>query len=538
MRRTTGGKEVAVNVVGSSTFGRYPKISSELAQNLFVSDEFLIGFPGYQRVAELLSINGEGRGLFRSFRANIMVAVVNAYVIRIDTALGLTVIGLLETQSGEVVMDENLNGQICIVDGLNAYIYNHTLAPNLTKQTAGALSNGQLIPNYVCFHNTYFLFGNGEIDVDGAAWFAYLPDAATTIKQLTISGQDAFFTLSTKSDFAIAVQRIPGQSNNVLVFGTSVCEVHTNVSDTQVYRRNSSISVDYGCLSVNTISSSDSYVVWLGVNETNAPAIMIYTGQGAESISTDGIDHLMAHIKFPDQSSASFVWKEGHLFYVLTFHNPADNLTLAYDFTEKKFCNLTDGDNNFFPARQFVYFNQNTYFINIVNGDLYKLDSDITVYDDNIPTLLTPPDPRLIQIIPRVRIVATVRSPDTQPFRANSFTFTMDMGNDNIDPDVPGIDYIISEDGKLMLSEDGQSFIISDDSVLTSYAYQGAVDLSISTNSGETWSNFVRRLTNPLAHRQNIIRWESMGFCNEWTAKLFFWTKGRICVYNGILEIF
>ncbi len=549
MRHTPNSKPIPIDVVGSSTFGIFPKISAALSQNLFISDEFLISFPGYQKVVQLLEQGGQGRGLFRSFRSNIMVAVVNSIVYRIDANLNATVIGNLETQFGEVSIDENLSNQICIVDGLNAYIYNTTEPANLTIQTGGPLSGTPpaLIPNYVAFHNTYFLFGNALQGTTGSAWFAYEYASATTISPVQINGVDAFFSITTKPDYAVAVQRIPGQSNNVLVFGTSVCEVHTNVSDTQIYRKNSSISVDYGCLSVSTISSSDNYIVWLGVNETNAPAIMIYTTSGAESISTDGIDHIMGLIQYPAQSTAMFTWKEGHLFYILTFFNPADNLTLAYDFTEKKFLNLTDGDNNYFPARQMVYFNQESYFININNGCIYNFDTELTVYNDNIPNspnLLpsekVPDDPRLIQTIPRVRITSTVRAPDTAPFRANSFTFTMDMGNDNIPAQQDCITLLIAEDGTRIFSENGIQLVPegggSDD--CPSYQYQGAIDMAFSKNGGETWSNYVRKYTNLVGVRQNILRWQNMGKCNEFTIKLKFWTWGRVVIYNGVLEIF
>ena len=54
MRQTPNATREEVNIVGSSTFGRYKKISSEKTYNMFVSDEWLVNTAGYQKVYELL----------------------------------------------------------------------------------------------------------------------------------------------------------------------------------------------------------------------------------------------------------------------------------------------------------------------------------------------------------------------------------------------------------------------------------------------------------------------------------------------------
>src|SRR5882757_5751980 len=111
MTKTTQGQDVPVAAIGSSSFGRYAKISSEKTYNLFVSDQWLINYPGYQVVAKLLP-SGEGRGIFRSIRGGFMLVVVNSEVYQLNTALGAILIGNLASNTGEVFMDENLNSQI------------------------------------------------------------------------------------------------------------------------------------------------------------------------------------------------------------------------------------------------------------------------------------------------------------------------------------------------------------------------------------------------------------------------------------------
>ena len=530
---TPGGQQIPVNVVGSSTFGRYNKISSEKTYNMFISDDWIVNFAGYKKVYQLLPA-GEGRGIFRSVRGNFMLAVVNSFVYRINVALAPILVGTLATNQGAVFMDENLNNQICIVDGLNYYIYNHSLPPNMTQ---GAPVAG-FIPNYVAYHNTFFLFGNGDTTGNGAAWFAYSFATATTLV-LTST-----LTLQTKPDYARAVVRIPSQSANVMVFGEAVCEVHTQVGGTLNYRRDNTKSVDFGCLNVDTIDAADSYVAWLGVNDSTGPVIMVYSGQGAAPISSDGIDYLMSTIRFPTESSAMFRRVDGHLFYQLTFFNPADNVTLAYDFTTQKFYHLSDENLNYHPARDYAYFNQKTFMLNLNNCSIYETSTDITVIDENLSPAV---DPELIHVIQRIRITENIMQEDSDKFIVNYLAVTIEQGND---PDVTGlsldmIDPIITESiftppDTQIITEDGFD-IVSQDSWHGEAAYvapyQPRVDLSISLDGGITWSATVSRELNPSGYRKNILNWNRLGACNSITFKFRFWGTNRFVVNNGVIEV-
>lgn len=530
---------LTVNVVGSSKFGRYKKISDELTINMFISDGFLVNFPGYQRVLELLE-SGQGRGAFVSTRGNFMLLVVNANVYRISQSFAVTLIGSLSTYQGKVTMDENLNNQICIVDGTAAYIYNHSLPPNLTKcvdHSSGSdptpIDSGALIPNYVVYHNTFFLFGNANTTGDGAAWYVYEFDSDFFIKY------NSQWSLQTKPDYALAVVRLPGQANNVLVMGKNVSEIHTQIGSPQQYTRNRSINIDYGTINVDTIAASDSHVAWLGINESNAPAIMVFTGQSLNRISTDGIDNLMGRLVNPALSTATFFRKDGHLFYVLTFYDPRDNLTVCYDFNTEKFFNLSDQHLNYFPARQIVYFNQATYFVSINNGSLYKLSSDITVYNENIPSTQFPEDLNQVHAIQRIRICEPIRKADSSKFIVKVFEFTIEQGYDEFIADLYQT-ILIDETGKPILSQNNIQIVPE----YGTAPYSGApgyvlsrVDLAISIDGGHTYSSYVKRDFNRLAHRQNILNWQRLGAANDMRIKLRFWGLNRFVAGNGTVDI-
>jgi hypothetical protein len=539
MRQTPNAKQEPVNVVGGSTFGRYKKISSEKTYNMFVSDEWLVNTAGYQKVYELLP-DGLGRAIFTSIRGNILIIVVDSFVYSLNEHLVPTFVGMLGTERGVVYIDENLNSQICIVDGLNAYIYNYSLpGTSLTVQTG----LGNLIPGYVEYHNTYFLFGNADRTSNGSAWYAYQYSTPTTIIQAT-PGQ---FALQTKPDYALAIVRLPGQGANVLVMGTSVCEIWTQIGGLQNYRRNNTINIDYGCASISTIATSDRYVAWLAINENNAPTIMVYTGQGFKPISTDGIDHQLSHIKYVAESTAMFYRQDGHLFYQLTFYNPADNLTILYDFNTEMFFNLSDYALDYHPAKNYAYFNGNTYFVSLNNAAIYLSSTDLTTYNENLPTMIS--DPTQIYEIQRIRICDTIREDDSSQFRPNSFVFTIEQGNDKnvtgLSINSPGQDLLITEDlftppDDTIYTEAGQQMADEDSSDIASLTipYQPRVDLTVSRDSGVSWSNTVSRNLNPIGIRQNILNWENLGACNSLTLKLRFWGLSRFVANNGMVELY
>lgn len=575
-RTTPNADQVPVNIVGGSQFGRYSKISAERTVNMFVTtagtpdaddyEAWLVNFMGYRRVLNFTKFPdpvpvaypnklpaGIGRGLFHSIRGNLAVAIINSVVYKIIPNLGVTVVGNIASTTGDVYMAENLNSQICIVDGVNAYIYNYSGSGSLTVQSL----SGTLVPNYVKYHNTFFLFGNGNTTADGAAWYAYSYATPTTITQTSQ------LALQTKADYAKAVQPIPGRGNNVLVFGTTVCEVHTQVGGLQNYIRQPSVNINYGCLSIATIAEGGNYIAWLGANEDESPVIMVYDGNEAVTISTDGIDYLMSTIKFPETSTGFLYREDGHLFYQLTFYNKADNLTLVYDFNTRLFSNLTDQYNNYHPARQVMYFNLKTYFISLNNAALYELSSNITIIDENLPRLNASIvyNPNLVFEIPRIRITSGIRKPGSPRFIANGLSLTLEQGTDprftELDTvkvvgqyliteatNIPALDNIITEGGQQMIVENpaDADFSFNPD---YSYSYplydfifyQPRIELALSKDGGITWSSDVERTLMPLGHRQNILQWEGMGAANDLCFRFRFWGTYRFIVNNATCDV-
>jgi len=494
---TPNAKQIPVNIVGSSSFGRHPIISDERTFNMFISDDWLLNFAGYHEAAYLLPVGEEGRGLFHSTRGNFMIAVIASNVYRINPGLGSTFLYTISSSTGEVFMDENLSSQICIVDGTaTGYIYNYDPAINAVAPINFTGTSQTFIPNYVSYHNTYFLFGNGIEDSSGAQWYIYQSGFNPT----DLSGPfDLAFvevlTLQTKPDFAKAVVRIPGKGNNVLVMGSTVSEIWSNVAGLQIYQRYASVNIDFGVASVATIASMDDQIVWLGINEKSSPSIMVFNGSQAVGLSTDGIDYLLSFVQFPEQSTAMFYREDGHVFYILTFFNPVDNFTIMYDFTTQKFFDITDWDFTYHPARQIAYFNNEIYFVSLKQGSIMHLSTDLT----NIST-----GPGIEYEIPRVRKCDTFRLPGGDRFIVNQFAFTIQNG---VDPDIDTTN-------------------------------QPRIDVTISKNGGETYGNAVSYYMHTTGNYFNQPRFNKLGQANQFTIQMRFWGFDAVVCTAGFLEVY
>lgn len=530
MISTPNAQEIPVKIVGSSIFGIHPIISDERTWNMYISDDWLVNFAGYNQAVEILPAGAEGRGAFHSTRGNFVIVVIAGNIYRIDPNLGYRFLFSIGSTTGEVFMDENLSAQICIVDGTNtAYIYNYQ------TETTGAIvweygSGGTpFSPNYVTYQNTYFIFGNGDSTASGSQWYVYRSgfNPSGTADPLKLVWVQTL-TLQTKPDFAKAAIRIPSHGNNLLVLGTTVAEIWTNVPGLQIYQRQSSINIDYGVASVSTIAANDNMVAWLGINEKSSPAIMYMAGGMAERISTDGIDNLLQRVRRPDRSTAMFYRQDGHVFYILTFYDDEDNFSIFYDFTTQKIYDLTDWDFTYHPARQMVYFNNQIYFISLKQGSLMRMATDITSISTDIQNDYE---------IPRIRKCDTFKLPGSDRFIVNKFAFTIENG---VEPNVfyqyECDGYILGEEsGKIMYSEDDLPLLVEGGAC---QIYRPRVDVSISKNGGHTYSNAVPYYMHKTGDYKNQPRFNKLGEANLFTVQMRFWGFGSIAIYNGVLEVY
>lgn len=492
-------KQIPLRIAGSSVFGRYPKISSERTYNMFISDNWLVPYAGYQAATLIQVLGTIGRGLFTSTKLNALIAVVGSSVYKITIFFDqnsqmtydstVTLLGTLQTTTGVVYITENNKPQILISDNSALYVYDPAGTPTFQKP---ALS---FVPGYITFHDTYFICA-AQSDT------FYIPPATNTWR---LSGQNnglvwandsaSIGFIQTKPDNCQAVVRFPSHGNMILVMGSVVSEPWYDVGNALFpYQRSSSYTIDYGCVSPATIAYMDEIVVWLAQNEQSGAIIMYTTGGMPEKITTDGIDYLFSQLKAPEDSQAFLYRQDGHLFYHINFYT--DNISLYYDFNTQKFYNACDPNLNYFIAGKVAFYNNQYYFVTKNDGNLYVFDTIYTTFNG--------------AEVPRFRVCNNIREPSQELNIINDVGFTIETGETEPQEQIANSQVI--------------------------YTYP-RVDFSFSTNGGASFGTEVAYDLPALGQRQNKLMWWQCGLANDFVPQFKFWGLGRFVATDGYVNV-
>ena len=523
--------ERMLEIVGSNTFGRNARISPEQTFNMMISDNWLVQTPGYKRIVDLVG-GGIGRHIYSSSQGNFMIAIVDNRVYRISGPADNLVSSLIfkiDTFFGDISVDENVAYQIAICDGLDLWIYDwRTNIPSKAVLPTNSQTASTILPGYVTYHDGYFIVS------DTTSSFWYLSALNNGLSWQWGAGSTYVAgRILTKPTTCQAVLRAPGKGNLIYVFGENVTEMWQNVgAQLFPYQRNSSVSIDYGCISTTTIAAMDNYIAFLGANEKSGPVIMISEGGGFTHLSTDGIDFKLADLVSPGLSYAFFYKIDGHVFYQITFYDPRDNYTLIYDFNTKKFFYLTDENMNFHIAETVAFYNNTYYFVSLKDASIYEMSGNYTNYDYTAPGSLVTNKYE----IPRMRICNQMELADTQRFIANSLTFAIEQG---VDVNYPGSElyYITTESGLVLSLEQPYGYVapfISTEQVVNPYVPR--VDMCVSRDGGETFGSFVGYPLNPLGVRKNRVVFYRLGQVNSLAFQFRFWSLDRVTVSNGVFQ--
>jgi hypothetical protein len=564
-------KEVPLNIVGSSIFGRYPKISIEKTYNMFMSDNFMVPYAGYNIgiTADNFLNAIEGRAIFTSTKLDQLVVVEGSSVFLVNIIYSQAQerveffqvfrIGILQTQTGVVYIAENNKPQIGISDGTAFYVYDPN--PPMGHSTFETIAL-DFTPGYLTFHDTYFILAASNDTF-------YSPAANNTWR---LSGQNDGYTwnsdsasiglLQTKPDNVQAVVRFPSKGNMIFVMGSIVTEAWFDTgAQLFPYQRNNQFNIDYGCLQPATVAYMDQIVVWLAQNEKSGPIIMYSDGGMPKKITTDGIDYLFSTLENPADSQGFLYRQDGHLFYHINFYT--DNLSLFYDFSTDKFYHACDQNLNYFIASEVAFFKNQYYFVTKNNGNLFAFDTSITTYED-IDSLGN----KTFNEIPRIRACANIRMPDQNYQIINDVGFTIESGETDYQQQSLGEIILITQAGAQLITQgDFLGFITQDrnniitqdglflvsqqnagGSVATLIANQMAntgtsnlslphVDLSISTDGGASFGNEWAYYLPAIGKRKNRLMWWQIGIANDFVPQFKFWGMGRFVVTDGVVNI-
>jgi len=507
---SANAQELELKLTGSSTFGRYPKISSAKTYNMIISDGWLVPYSGYKKIVEITSA-GKGRCCFLSSALEKLIVVIYNTVYLVDTNYNFVKLGTLETTAGDVFVDENNNSEIAICDKKDIWIYNYEYS---TFQKAEL----DFIPGYVCFQDGYFIATVSEAHQwrlsglnDGLTW---------TYDTQHVGG------FQSKPDVTMACVRIPGKGSNLLIFGQKVTELWVDVGNTLFpYKRTGAFNIDYGCLSPATIASSDTFVAWIGTNEKSGPALMVSDGGTIKQITKDGINFKLSQLSYPEKSCGFLFKQDGHLLYQVSFYK--DNFSFVYDFTTDMLFNLTDPDMNYHPVRSLVFFNKSYVFVSLNDGCLYSLDPSYTDCDG--------------QEIPRIRICESIRFPDSSFFSVPRLTFTLEQGMIDFPSQQQDMYSILLEDGSPLLQEDGFPLNLELDTMNQTFVLENPemprIDLSMSKDGGESFGNSLGKNLNKKTYRRNRFSYYQLGWGNDFIPQFRFWGFGRFVISDGTVSV-
>jgi hypothetical protein len=470
-----------VDIAGSSTFGRYPRISICKTYNMILSDDWLVPYSGYVNVKSITKSGiGTGRAVFNSPRLGKMIVVADNGVYSVSsnsdidfvTSVEVNFIASIGTFLGDVFIDENEKQEIAICDKSNIYIYNYGTG---TFKKA----NLDFIPGYVCFQDGRFVASA----TGTPTWRLSSVQDSTVWPAGVFNGASFTGTLQTKGDTVVATVRPPSRGNALYIFGNIVTEIWYDVGNPLFpYQKQTSLNIDYGCLNASTIAFTDNLVVWLGSNEKSGPVIMYTTGGDANRISTDGIDFLFASLTNPSNSYGFIFRQAGHIIYQLTF--PDDNTSIIYDFTTQKFFNVTDNKMDYHIAKRVAFFNGNYYFVSFNDANLYQFSPNIYDLDG--------------EVCPRIRNTSHIRKPDMSPFVLRDVTVQMEQGE----------------------AQESQ-----------------VAEVAISLTGGDSWGNYYSQQIFPLGVRQNWFRSWIKVRTNDIVLQYRFYGDGRFVVGNGVATI-
>lgn len=532
LSQTRMPEKIPLDIVGSNTFGRYAKTSIAQTFNMIISDNNLVPFAGYKVKAQLDAslVGGKGRGLYVSSSGNFMIAVVNGSVFRVEDDLTFANIGTLATASGTVWIVENDNKEIVISDNVNLYIYSYTdLGGVFSTSNSTVGFTIDFIPGYLAFQNARIICIATSPSSGKTTWrlsdfnngFSWPNDAAHV---------GAF---QSKISPIQAGLKMPGNGNVLILFATTGAEQWTDAGLPKFpYQRSSNFDIDYGTENAATIASNENYIVWLSTNEKSGPRLMVCTGGQIKAITTDGIDFKLSDLNYPQNSFAFLFRQDGHLIYQLTF--PQDNYSLIYDFNTEKFFTVTDENQNYHIARNVVFFNNTNYFVSVNDNNLYEFSTNYTSFQYSGST----------KEIPRIRICSPIRLKNERNYVINRINVTVEQGQKN---DIEykeynqyAPQYIFTEDGNYLVTENSDYLITEQEflvrTTINEYANM-CVDLSISIDGGQNFSNDYRVPFNHTGIRRNMLTFLKLGQMNDCSPQFKFWGFERFIVIDGEVEI-
>lgn len=287
-------------------------VSAQRAVNCYAEKEpedakttvALFGAPG------LVSLVTVGLGPIRNMHMmnGVLYVVSGQRLYSVTSSLVVTDLGGSITGSAYVSIADN-GTQVCIVNGVNGYIWSSTGGFQIISDPNFHSANS------VTFFDNFFAFDWANTN----KWFISNSQDGTTY-----TGTD-FASAEVSSDFVLSLLN---QQENMLIFGQHTIETWQDAGAVNFpFQRISGATIERGCAAALTPVKEDNSVFFLGDD-------LIYyrmNGTALERKSTHAIEATwQTYSTVTDAYSFSFTF-EGHKFIVVVF--PTANATWIYDIS-------------------------------------------------------------------------------------------------------------------------------------------------------------------------------------------------------------
>ncbi len=538
----------------SSKFGRFSKISLEQCWNMFQIDGWMVPYAGYISVNAQI-ITGVGRGIFYSARSNTgyMVLGENVYSITFPSAIPwqpiVTYVASLSTSYGDVFIDENLMDQIAFCDKQYIYIYDYSTS-------AFARLPLDFSAGYVTFQDTYFIAScnglpewrisddlllaiNTATVVNGGSGY-HVGDVLTLV-----GGKNGTITVATLSGSAVDTVTVPpGTSNISSGFDDSVTYAVTGGHGTAA---TFSITLQSGftpsseqtgsfetkpdnVMACVRVPGKPGQLLVMGKTVTelwsdlklqlfqyqrNSGYIIDFGCLNAATIATN--EEFVIWLGSNEKSGpaillcaggpATQISDDGINYRLAQLVNPENSFGFIFKQDGQTFYQLTFAD----PADNvtFVYHFNAKKFYNLCDPyQNYHIARRVAYFNNNY-YFISATEPILYQLsndfntangqeIPRIIITPTSALTSRAPFVVNSITFPIEQGENEID---------------------------------------ARVDLSTSSDGGITFGNPFGLWLNNSGKRRNIFKFYNLGRYNEVIFQFRFYGLGRFVLSDGEADI-
>ena len=327
--------------------------------------------PGLVEVAQLQS--GEVRGMRALSGESILLVAAGNGVYTIDSAMTAVLVGTLNSNSGPVVITDNVMTSqgltAYLVDGSARYIWvaaTNTFTELTSDGLWAAASSCDVVDNYVCYNQP-----------------------GTQNWAVTDLGSPYSTTLfyGTKDSAPDNLQRVFVDHRQVYLFGDTTTEVWVDTGGGGPpiaffpFERISGTTMQHGIAGIHTAARFGDSIAFVSKDARGQATVATLNGYQLVRISTHAVEHTLATA---DLSSAlAYTYRqEGHEFYVLNV--PSINVTWVYDLATSlwhKWLSYENGAYQRHRSNCAAFFNGDNYVGDYENGKVYRLDQ--AVYSDN-----------------------------------------------------------------------------------------------------------------------------------------------------------